>query len=301
MEPKQIDIIGVPLDLGAGRRGVDMGPSAMRYAGLRSGLEELGHHVRDRGNLVVPLAETCPPVAPGEPLRYLTPIAAVCAELADLVAEVIAEQRLPLILGGDHSISIGSVSGVARDQAPGLLWIDAHADFNDPATTPSGNIHGMPLAALTGRGHPRLTGLAGRCPAVAPDSVALLAIRDLDRGEREALRSSGIQCFTMHDIDRLGMNAVMERALVRVDARSNGFHVSFDLDAVDPREAPGVGTPVLGGLSFREAHLAMELIAQHGGLRSLDLVEVNPILDERNHTARLAVQLALSALGKRIL
>jgi arginase len=298
---QEIDIIGVPLDLGAGRRGVDMGPSAMRYAGLLGGLDALGYQVRDRGNLAVPLAETCPPVPPGERLRYLAAIAAVCGELAELVAAVLAEGCLPLILGGDHSISIGSISGVARRGPTGLLWIDAHADFNTPETTPSGNIHGMPLAVLTGRGHEQLTGLAGRLPAVAPENVAMIAIRDLDPGEREALRASGIQCFTMHDIDRLGMNAVMERALARVDAAGQGFHVSFDLDSVDPREAPGVGTAVLGGLSFREAHLAMELIAQHGGLRSLDLVEVNPILDERNHTARLAVQLALSALGKRIL
>ncbi|NWF81341.1 MAG: arginase [Chloroflexi bacterium] len=296
-----IAIIGVPIDLGAGRRGVDMGPSAMRYTGLRPRLEALGHTVHDLGNLAVPMLETSVSPPADAKLRYLEPIAELCATLADRVAATVAAGQLPLILGGDHSLAIGSVSGSARGRSPGLIWIDAHADFNTAATTPSGNIHGMALAALTGYGHPLLTGLAGRTPAVPPERVALIAVRDLDPLEREALRGSSIHVFTMHEVDRRGMAAVVEEAVQRVSTGGAGFHVSFDLDVVDPREAPGVGTPVFGGISRREAHLAMELLALSGGIRSLDLVEVNPILDERNATAELAVELALSALGKRIL
>ncbi len=296
-----IAIIGVPIDLGAGRRGVDMGPSAIRYAGLRQRLEQIGHRVHDQGNLAVPLAETYPAPAPGERLRYLQPISSVCVSLAERVATTIAEGQFPLILGGDHSLAIGSVSGVARQRRVGLLWIDAHGDFNTAATTLSGNIHGMPVAALTGRGDAALIGLAGKTPAVRPENVALIGVRDLDPQEREALRWSGVRTFTMHDIDQRGMAQIVDEAISIVSAGTEGFHVSFDLDVVDPREAPGVGTAVLGGISYREAHLAMELIAQAGGICSLDLVEVNPILDERNATAELAVELALSALGKRIL
>ncbi|WP_298817037.1 arginase [Chloroflexus sp.] len=297
----RIAIIGVPIDLGAGRRGVDMGPSAIRYAGLSRRLCELGHHVIDFGNLATPMVETTPLPPPDSRLRYLEPIAEVCAHLANLVADVAAQAMLPLILGGDHSIAIGSASGSARYRRLGLIWIDAHADFNDERTTPSGNIHGMPLAVLTGRGHPLLTGLAGRVPAFEPGQVVLIAVRDLDPLEREALRAASVTVFTMHDIDRRGMAAVMEQALTIATQAADGFHLSFDLDVVDPREAPGVGTPVNGGISAREAHLAMELIAESGALRSLDIVEVNPILDERNATAELAVELTLSALGKRIL
>jgi arginase len=296
-----IAIIGVPLDLGAGRRGVDMGPSAIRYAGLSRRLAELGYQVIDYGNLVTPMVETIPLPPPDARLRYLEPITEVCERLADQVAKVVQQGVTPLILGGDHSLTIGSASGSARGRRLGLLWIDAHADFNDEHTTPSGNIHGMPLAVLTGRGHPRLTGLAGRVPAFDPAHVALVAVRDLDPLEREALRASPISVFTMHDIDRRGMAAVMEQALTVVTTAPDGFHLSFDLDVVDPRTAPGVGTPVSGGISRREAHLAMELIAERGALQSLDVVEVNPILDERNATAELAVELVLSALGKRIL
>lgn len=301
MKPEKIALIGVPLDLGAGRRGVDMGPSAMRYTGLRRRIEDLGYPIVDLGNLVTPMVETSAPPAPGECLRYLEPIAEVCAMLADTVAASIADGFLPLILGGDHSLSLGSVSGSARGCAPGLIWIDAHADFNTAETTLSGNIHGMPLAVVTGRGHPLLTGLAGRTPAIQPGHVALVGVRDLDPLEREALRHASIHVFTMHDIDRLGMAAVIEAAIAIAQQGTGGFHVSFDLDVIDPREAPGVGTPVAGGISRREAHLALEIIAHAGGMRSLDLVEVNPILDERNATAALAVDLALSALGKRIL
>jgi len=297
----ELAIIGVPIDLGAGRRGVDMGPSAMRYTGLHARLEALGCHVRDLGNLPAPMVETSAPPPPGAKLRYLEPIAALCAALANAVAGCVEQGQSPIVLGGDHSLSIGSVSGSARNRTLGLIWIDAHADFNTAETTPSGNIHGMSVAALTGRGHPLLTGLAGRTPAVRPEHVALVGVRDLDQLEREALRGSGIHVFTMHEVDRRGMAAVIDEASQIVTRGTDGFHLSFDLDVLDPREAPGVGTPVSGGISRREAHLALEILAQSGGMRSLDLVEVNPILDERNATAELAVELALSALGKRIL
>jgi arginase len=297
---RDIAIIGVPLDLGAGRRGVDMGPSAIRYAGLRERIAALGYRVRDLGNLAVPLAEQIEPPAADEPLRYLQPIVGVVRDLAQQVRDVISSNTLPIILGGDHSLSIGSVAGVAHNRRIGVIWLDAHGDYNTPETTPSGNIHGMGLAVLTGRGHPMLTGLIGRIPVLRPGDAALVGVRNLDDGERELLRTSDVRVFTMHDIDRRGMAAVMEEAILHVSAGTSGFHLSFDLDVLDPHEAPGVGTPVLGGITYREAHLAMELIAASGRLISLDLVEVNPILDTRNMTALLAVEFALSALGKTI-
>lgn len=297
---RDIAIIGVPLDLGAGRRGVDMGPSAIRYAGLRERIAALGYRVRDLGNLAVPLAEQIEPPAADEPLRYLQPIVGVVRDLAQQVRDVISSNTLPIILGGDHSLSIGSVAGVAHNRRIGVIWLDAHGDYNTPETTPSGNIHGMGLAVLTGRGHPTLTGLIGRAPVIRPGDAALVGVRNLDDGERELLRTSGVRVFTMHDIDRRGMAAVMEEAILHVSASTSGFHLSFDLDVLDPHEAPGVGTPVLGGITYREAHLAMELVAASGRLISLDLVEVNPILDTRNMTALLAVEFALSALGKTI-
>jgi arginase len=297
---RDIAIIGAPVDLGAGRRGVDMGPGAIRYAGLKERLEALGHRVRDLGNVPVPLAEQFEPPQPGEPLRYLEPIVEINLALARQVATTVAEGQFPLILGGDHSLSIGSIAGVARGRRVGAIWIDAHGDFNTPDTTPSGNIHGMSVAALTGRGHPRLSALLGGGPVLRDSDVALVGIRDLDAHERQALRASGIQVFTMHDIDRRGLASVMEEAIMRVSVGTAGVHVSLDMDALDPSEAPGVGTPVLGGISYREAHLAMELVAQSGKLLSMDLVEVNPILDSHNATAELAVEFALSALGKRI-
>jgi arginase len=299
--PRDIAIIGVPLDLGAGRRGVDMGPSAIRYAGVNERLSQIGHRVRDLGNVPVPLAEQCEPPAPDEKLRYLEPIVAVNRELARRVAAVVAEGALPLVLGGDHSLAIGSVTGVANGRRIGLIWVDAHADFNTPETTPSGNIHGMSLAALTGHGHPALARLADQSPVVRPSEVALVGVRDIDQLEREALRGIGIHIFTMHDVDRRGMASVMDEAIMRVSVGTAGFHVSFDLDVLDPNEAPGVGTPVLGGISYREAHLAMELVAASGRLLGMDLVEVNPILDTFNATAERAVVFALSALGKSIL
>jgi arginase len=298
--PRDIAIIGVPVDLGAGRRGVDMGPSAIRYVGLKARLEALGHPVRDLGNVEVSLAEQCEPPVAGERLRYLEPIVTINQLLAQRVAGVVAEGGFPLILGGDHSLSIGSVAGVARGRRLGVIWIDAHGDFNTPETTPSGNIHGMSVAALTGQGHPRLTSLLDSAPVLRETDVALVGIRDLDMVEREALHASGIHVFTMHDIDRRGLASVMEEAIIRVSVGTAGFHVSLDMDALDPSQAPGVGTPVLGGISYREAHLAMELVAQSGKLVSMDLVEVNPILDSHNVTAELAVEFALSALGKQI-
>lgn len=297
---RDVVIIGVPLDLGAGRRGVDMGPSAIRYAGLCERIVALGYRVRDLGNISVPLAEQIEPPAPNEPLRYLQPIAFAVRDLAQRVHDVVASGALPLVLGGDHSLSIGSVAGVAHNRRIGVIWLDAHGDYNTPETTPSGNIHGMGLAALTGRGHPVLTGVLGQTPVVHPTDVALVGVRSLDDGEREALRASGVHVYTMHDIDRRGMASVMEEAILRVSVNTAGLYLSFDLDALDPNEAPGVGTPALGGINYREAHLAMELVAVSGRLIGLDLVEVNPILDERNATALLAVEFALSALGKQI-
>jgi arginase len=298
--PRDIAIIGAPVDLGAGRRGVDMGPGALRYAGLKDRLEALGYPVRDLGNVAVPLAEQFEPPGDGARLRYLDPIVAINHELAERVAAIVAEGSFPLVLGGDHSIAIGSITGVARERRIGVIWIDAHGDFNTPQTTPSGNIHGMSVAALTGRGHPQLVSLLGNDTVLRDADVAMVGIRDLDGAEREALRDSGIHVFTMHDIDRRGLASVMEEAIMRVSVGTAGFHVSLDLDALDPSEAPGVGTPVLGGISYREAHLAMELVAQSGKLLGMDLVEVNPILDAHNVTAELAVEFALSALGKRI-
>jgi arginase len=298
---REIAITGVPVDLGAGRRGVDMGPSAIRYAGLTERLAALGHRVRDLGNITAPLAEMIAPPCEGEKARYLAPLVEINRMLAQQVAAICAEGAFPLVLGGDHSLAIGSVNGVARGRRVGVLWIDAHGDFNTPETTPSGNIQGMSTAALTGRGHPALAGLLGTGPAVRASDIAMIGIRDLDGLEREALRGAGIHVFTMHEIDRRGMAAVMEEALSRVTAETSGIHVSLDMDALDPHEAPGVGTPVLGGIAYREAHLAMEMIAESGQMIGMDLVEVNPILDERNKTAELAVAFALSAFGKRII
>jgi arginase len=305
---RNIAIIGAPVDLGAGRRGVDMGPSAIRYAGLKERLEELGHQVHDLGNIVVPIAEQIELPAPGEKLRYLEPLVEINRALARQVSTAVAKGAFPLVLGGDHSLAIGSVNGLARGRRIGMIWVDAHADFNTTETTPSGNIHGMSVAVLTGRGHPALTALlkpdeskVGAGPVLRDVDVALVGIRDVDIQERAALRESGIHIFTMHDVDRRGLAIVMEEAIARVSAETAGFHVSFDMDALDPSEAPGVGTPVLGGIFYREAHLAMELVSESGRLIGLDLVEVNPILDSRNVTAELAVEFALSALGKRIM
>lgn len=297
----KIDIIGAPMDFGAGRRGVDMGPSAIRYAGLRGGLEGLGHEVRDQGNVPVPLGENC---EIGDPrLKYLDAIVQVNQELNEAVSRSIAGGRIPLVLGGDHSLSIGSVTGAAMGRKLGLIWLDTHADFNTTDTSPSGNIHGMPLAALCGIGDERLLTLGGTVPAapkVSPSNVVVVGARSLDAGEKLLLKEAGVTVFSMPAIDRFGIGRVMERAVEIASRGTEGIYVSFDLDVVDPQDAPGVGTPVPGGLNMREAHLAVEHIAATGLLAGMDLVEVNPILDRANMTAELAVELALSAFGKKI-
>ena len=296
-----IDLIGVPLDLGAGRRGVDMGPSAIRYAGLQRELESLGHTVTDTGNVEVALPETG---AVGDPrLRYLDPIVDTLGQLAGRVDGSLAAGRVPVVLGGDHSLALGSISGAAHDREIGVLWIDAHGDFNTPATSPSGNIHGMPLAALCGVGEPQLVELKGDRlgnSRINPRHVALVAVRELDPGERRALAAAGVQVFATEYIDRYGMYETMCQAIAVANGARDGIWVSLDLDVMDPAIAPGVGTPVSGGLTYREAHLAVELVAESGRMIGLDLVEVNPICDQGNRTAVLAVELALSALGKRV-
>jgi arginase len=295
----QIDIIGVPIDLGADRRGVDMGPSAMRYAHLRQKLETLGHTVNDTGNIEVPIAETCTIDEPN--LKYIDCIIPMARRAAGAVATSMAGGRFPLVLGGDHSLSLGSVRGAAKARKLGLIWVDAHADFNTEKTTPSGNIHGMPLSALCGRGDIRLTRLWDEDPvAVDPRRVAVVGARDLDEGEKANLREAGVMVMGMEQIDRLGMSTAVEKAIERVSQEVDGIYLSFDMDALDPRHAPGVGTPVAAGLTQREGHVAVELIGETGKLVGMDIVEVNPILDVQNQTASLAVEYILSALGKRI-
>ncbi len=294
-----VGIIGAPVDLGADRRGVDMGASAIRYAGLEAQLRANGHNVRDFGNVAVHLAESTDS-APSE-LKYLEPIVAMSEDLAQRVSDILQNGFFPVVLGGDHSVSLGSVTGVTCHRKVGIIWLDAHGDFNIPSTSPSGNIHGMVLAALAGRGDDRLVRLGGRSPKVPPQNIALIGVRDLDAGEKALLQETGVHVYTMHEIDRLGLSQVVALAIERAGWGVDGLHLSLDLDVVDPMQAPGVGTPVLGGLSFRETHLAMELLAETRKLVSMDVVEVNPVLDHRNETARLAMQFSLSALGKRIL
>jgi arginase len=302
-----VRIIGVPMDLGADRRGVDMGPSAIRYAGLASALENLGYECADRGDLSVPNAEERDPTGDGPETgtaRYLRETAALSADLADGVADAVSEGRLPLVLGGDHSIAIGTLAGASRDASIGALWLDAHGDFNTPETSPSGNVHGMPLAAALGEGSFADREWA-RAPGLEPGDVALVGLRSVDGAERDAIAGGEVSAYTMSDIDERGVTDVVAEALEVASRGVDGLHVSIDLDWLDPRGAPGVGTPVRGGVTYREAHAAMELIAERRRdedlLRSLELVEVNPILDEHNETAELAVELAASALGKRIL
>jgi arginase len=301
---RNIGIIGVPIDLGAGRRGVDMGPSAIRIADIEKRLEELGHKVVDYGDLDVMIPET-QKVGPGR-LRYKQPILSACTELMNAVDKCLEEGRMPLVLGGDHSIAIGSVAGstnwfARRDEAIGLIWFDAHGDANTPETTPSGNIHGMSLAVSLGFGDHELVHLGGRAPKVQPRSTVLIGIRDVDSGEREFLKKSGVTCYTMRDLDERGMRDVLDEAIRLASDGTAGIHLSFDLDVVDPEDAPGTGTPVWGGISFREAHLAMEMFADRANIVAMDLVEVNPVLDTKNMTGLLAAELAQSALGKTIL
>jgi len=294
----KVDIIGVPIDLGAGRRGVDMGPSAIRYANLQRELEKLGHEVQDKGNVEVPIAETCTVNEPN--LRYIDCIVPMARRTAGAVATTIQAGRFPVVLGGDHSISLGSVRGAARGRKVGLLWVDAHADFNTHATTPSGNIHGMPLAALCGYGDPRLVQMWNEpIPVIDPGRVAILGARDLDDDEKTLLRKAGVMVMGIEQIDRLGMFNAVSKALAHISQDTDGIYLSFDLDSLEPGHAPGVGTPVAGGLTYREAHLACELAHENGKLIGLDMVESNPILDTVNQTAHLAVELIASALGRR--
>ncbi len=302
---RRIRVLGVPLDMGASRRGVDMGPSAMRVAGLEARLEALGHQVTDGGNLRVEIAET--QAFGSQNARYLNQIAETCTRTAEAVVNTLEEGMTPLVLGGDHSLAVGSISGVSefyrrQGQKIGVLWIDAHSDINTPDTSPSGNVHGMPLASLLGLGPEALTSIFGYTPKIIPDNTVLIGVRDIDAAERANIRRAGLtEVYTMRDIDERGMRAVMEEALRAAGRGTAGSHVSLDMDWIDPEDAPGVGTPVRGGATYREAHLAMEIVADHGRMVSFELVEVNPVIDEHNRTADLAVELACSAFGKKIL
>jgi len=297
---REIAVIGAPLDLGAGRRGVDMGPSAIRYAGLDKQLEDkLGVRVSDAGNVISPVVET---TEMGDTsARYLRQILDLCDRLSALVAEAAGRGALPLVLGGDHSVALGSLVGMAKLRgAGGVVWIDAHGDLNTPATSPSGNVHGMVLAAALGLAGDSFTRDGWPLPAVQPGKLALVGVRSLDEGERDLLRTLDAKVFTMSEVDRIGVEPCMREAIAHA-AGAAFLHLSLDLDVVDPDYAPGVGTPVRGGLSYREAHLAMETVAESGLIDSMDVVEVNPILDRENATGQLAVELVASALGARIL
>jgi arginase len=305
MAPKRTAaILSVHMDLGAGRRGVDMGPSAIRLAGLAPGLDRLGWKVREMGSVFVREPEALPQGRSSA--RYLAEVLDVCTRLKEEALEALKDGALPVTLGGDHSIAMGSISAVALhharpDQPLGLLWIDAHTDINTPETSPTGNLHGMPLAHLLGMGLPSLRALSGSRPAVDAQHVAVLGARSVDVGEREIVRRTGVRVYSMTEIDERGFAVCLKEAVARVTDGTCGFHLSFDLDGVDPQEAPGVGTPVQGGLTYREAHLTCEAAAATGRLLGLDMVELNPTMDERNRTGQLAVELILSALGKTIL
>ena len=300
--PRTIHVLGVPMDLGSSRRGVDMGPSALRLASLGEALTRLGHTVRDDGNLPVPDRT----LLTGNPVDYLGAIAQVCAELAKRTAMSARQEAIPLVLGGDHSLAAGSVAGVATAMAEqgkrlGLIWIDAHSDINTPETTLTGNVHGMPVAHLLGMGDARLARLSKSHPAVRPEHLVFVGLRDVDLAEKEIIRSSGLRAFTMREIDERGLRAVLADAMEVAGTGTGGFHVSCDADWVDPSYAPGVGTAVRGGATLREAHLAMEMIYDSGLMVGMDLVEINPILDSHNQTAELSVALIASAFGRRIL
>ena len=301
---KTVHIIGVPMDLGAGRRGVDMGPAALRVAGLGARVAELGYAVKDCGNVFVEQVErlrddNCR-------AHYLSEIANASVSLAEKTRKILDDDGFPIVLGGDHSIAIGSVSGIAahfreKGEKVGVIWLDAHADMNTPETTNSGNIHGMPLASLMGRGLPELTDIFGYAPKIDPANVALIGIRDIDAGERALIKELGVRAFSAREMDERGMNAIMDEALDIASRGTAGYHVTLDVDFIDPRFAPGVGTPVPGGATYRESHLAMERVADHGGAVSLEYTELNPIYDVRNQSAEVGVELLLSALGKSIL
>ncbi len=304
MHYSTITILGAPLDLGASRRGVDMGPSALRLASLNARLESLGYAVEDLGNVSVAQQENTPEGS--ENAKYLSQIANTCGVLAEAVERVVRAGNFPLVLGGDHSIAVGTVAGVSRafrhrGEQIGVIWIDAHSDMNTPETSPSGNIHGMPLACCIGQGPYELTHLFEYAPKVEPKNVVLIGLRDVDLSERGQVRQSGVTAFTMRDIDERGLKNVMAEAIQLASDGTAGFHLSFDMDVLDPDEAPGVGTPVRGGVTYREAHLAMETICDSSRMLSMEVVEVNPVLDVANRTALLAVELIMSAMGKKIL
>ncbi len=299
-----ISIVGVPMDLGADRRGVDMGPSALRYANLNEKLKELGHQVADLGDLDVIIPETR---HFGDPrAKYLREIVDACGRLANLVLDIREAGRTPLVLGGDHSIAVGTVAGMSESfrrqgKKIGLIWFDAHADFNTPEISPSGNVHGMPMAAIMGYGAKELTHILGFSPKVQPEYAVMVGIREVDRDERELVKKSGVRVFTMKDIDRRGIGAVMDDALSIVTNGTDGFAATLDADFLDPYESPGVATPVRGGADYREAHLAMEMLADTKKMVSFEITEINPILDEHNKTAHFGMELILSAFGKQIL
>ncbi len=297
---KDISIIGVPLDLGAGRRGVDMGPSAIRYANLNERMEKAGYDVVDYGDLSVPTPEKYN--IENTKFRYLKEVKAVNEELAKTVSNIIKDGRFPLVLGGDHSIGLGTIAGIANNKKDfGVIWIDAHGDLNTPETSPTGNIHGMPLAISLGFGHPDLVNIFNFSPKLKPENIVIVGARYLDKGEKDLIKKLGIKVYTMHEIDRLGMTRVMEEAINYLKKNTDGVHLSFDLDGLDPSDAPGVGTPVTGGITYREGHLAMEMLAEAKFLISAEFVEVNPILDDRNKTAEIAVGLMGSAFGEKLL
>ncbi|GAC1426640.1 MAG: arginase [Candidatus Velthaea sp.] len=285
----RVDVVGVPMDLGADRRGVDMGPSAIRYAKLKESLEKLGISTNDHGNLRVPVPESAS--SEEQNAKYFSIIRDVCQELAGMVEDIIKSGSFPLVLGGDHSIAMGTLEGVRRGRGkqPGLIWVDAHGDINTPMSSPSGNVHGMPVH------------FALENHSISPDRVVFIGLRDVDEGEKRIIKELGVKAFTMSDIDRLGMSRVIDEALTITSAGENSLHVSFDMDGIDPSEAPGVGTAVRGGISYREAHSLMEAVAASNTLGSLEITEINPILDRENQTAILAVELILSALGKTTL
>ena len=304
MPRSHIAIIGAPLDLGQGRRGVDMGPSAVRVANLNARVASLGYVVEDLGNVPVEQAEAAPAGHPHA--KYLPQIAATCERLANLVRDTLARGNFPLVLGGDHSVAVGTASGVShyfrgRGEKVGLIWLDAHADMNTPESSPSGNVHGMPLASVVGFGPTELVDLFGYRPKIDPRNAVIVGLRDVDQMEKPHVRESGVRAFTMRHIDERGLRLVMEEAIRVASEGAAGIHVSLDMDFVDPRDAPGVGTPVRGGATYREAHLAMEMICDSGRMVSMEVVEVNPVIDEVNRTADLAVELVMSGLGKRIL
>jgi len=301
---KRVSILGVPLGYGASMAGVDIGPAALRVARIAERVAELGYEVNDRGDLRLVRPRSHP--KPGDRLKYLSEIKAACEELASETKQILAAGELPIILGGDHSIAIGSISGAAsyfreQKQTFGLIWFDAHADMNTPESSPSGNIHGMPLAVLLGYGAEELTNIGGFAPKLVPKLCAHVGAREIDPGERELIRRLGLRVFTMREIDERGLAACMDEAIGIASRGKGGYCVTFDVDALDPGDAPGSGTLVRGGLSYREAHLAMEKISEAGGMRSLEIVEINTALDVNNRTAELGVELILSGLGKTIL